>query len=186
MHIPFGGQASASSRRYHHWQMLTAADVMKPQVLTVQLDWNVEHLSCFLSENHISGAPVVDEFGLLCGMVSSIDIMNCLGGANRGKSGRMRFCERTRYNHDNPYAVHSRLLAGDSCAVNDSGEQMALVVDIMTPVILSVEPDMPLVKVAEAMLKADISRVLVTRERQLMGIISLSDVLSLVLNHTTR
>lgn len=186
MHIPFGGQASAPSRRYYHWQILTAADVMNTQVLTVQLDWNLEHLSCFLSEHHISAVPVVDEFDLLCGMVGAIDIMNCLCSAKRGSSGRTRFCERTRYNHNNPYAVHSRLLAGDSCAVHDNDEQVVLVVDIMTPVALKVESDMPLEKVAEAMLDADVGEVLVTRERQLMGIISLSDVLNRILHRAAR
>lgn len=175
MHIPYNG-LTPNSRVYKHWQTLTAADVMCSQVITAQIDWGIDYLARFLTERHISGAPVVDEFGLLCGIVSATDIMNYLGGGAGSQNGRTRFCERTRYNHNNPFAVHSRFLT-------HTDRQDAIVVDIMTPIILSVDPNMQLTKVAEAMCKADINRVLVTEGRQLKGIITISDLLEQILDN---
>ena len=53
---------------------ITAADVMNPNVLTVQDDMTVEELASFLVENEISGAPVEDSGGRLVGVVSVTDL----------------------------------------------------------------------------------------------------------------
>ena len=53
---------------------LTAADVMNPQVLAVRPEMTVHELSSFLTENQITGAPVLDRQGRLVGVVSETDI----------------------------------------------------------------------------------------------------------------
>ena len=45
----------------------------------VPLDWSMERLASFLTDHEISGAPVVDESGNLCGMVSVTDIVRQTG-----------------------------------------------------------------------------------------------------------
>src|SRR5688572_24908905 len=53
---------------------LTARDVMNREVLTVRVDLSVRELAAFLTENQISGAPVVDREGRLVGVVSLTDV----------------------------------------------------------------------------------------------------------------
>src|SRR5918994_7417679 len=53
---------------------LTAADVMNTQVLAVRPEMTVHELAAFLTENQITGAPVLDRQGRLVGVVSETDI----------------------------------------------------------------------------------------------------------------
>jgi predicted transcriptional regulator len=53
---------------------LTAKDIMNTNVMTVQEEMSVQALSAFLSEEEISGAPVVNSQGNLVGVVSVTDI----------------------------------------------------------------------------------------------------------------
>jgi predicted transcriptional regulator len=53
---------------------LTAKDVMNPKVLSVRDDMTLHELATFLTENEISGAPVLDDCGKLVGVVSLTDI----------------------------------------------------------------------------------------------------------------
>ena len=56
---------------------LNAADVMSTQVLAVRPDMSVHELAAFLTENQITGAPVLDAHGRLVGVVSETDIAEC-------------------------------------------------------------------------------------------------------------
>jgi predicted transcriptional regulator len=51
-----------------------AADVMNPQVLAVRPEMTVEKLAAYLTENQITGAPVLDHNRRLVGVVSQTDI----------------------------------------------------------------------------------------------------------------
>ena len=53
---------------------LTAKDVMNPRVLSVRDDMTLHELATFLTENEISGVPVLDSGGKLVGVVSLTDI----------------------------------------------------------------------------------------------------------------
>ena len=153
------------------WVAMTVADVMTPNVETVPLDWTMERLATFLTDRNISGAPVVDESGQLCGMVSATDIVR------QTASGLLDL-----NNRDESFSqglVDCELSDEDRRTFHESLDQMVMVMDIMTPVVFRVEPEMPLVQVADAMVKGHIHRVLVTEGKKLLGIVSSLDLLGI-------
>jgi tRNA nucleotidyltransferase (CCA-adding enzyme) len=62
----------------------TAAAVMNPEPSVLRDSWTVLEAALFLESSDLTGAPVVDASGKLCGFLSLRDIMNCRN------SGRMR------------------------------------------------------------------------------------------------
>ena len=55
-------------------RQLIAADLMSPDVMAVEPDMTVNELATFLTDHHITGAPVVDPRGRMVGVVSETDI----------------------------------------------------------------------------------------------------------------
>ncbi len=51
---------------------------MKSGVITVNLEASVQEVLKLLTENHVSGLVVVDEFGEIWGVISSIDVVAAL------------------------------------------------------------------------------------------------------------
>ncbi|HXY62692.1 MAG TPA: CBS domain-containing protein [Nitrospirota bacterium] len=56
--------------------MLTAKDIMTKKVITVTPDTSIEDLSSILVTNEISGVPVVDDSGMLYGIVTENDLIS--------------------------------------------------------------------------------------------------------------
>ncbi|HYA88296.1 MAG TPA: CBS domain-containing protein [Nitrospirota bacterium] len=56
--------------------MLTAKDIMTKKVITVTPDTSIEDLSSLLVKNEISGVPVVDDSGMLYGIVTENDLIS--------------------------------------------------------------------------------------------------------------
>jgi acetoin utilization protein AcuB len=50
------------------------ADIMTRDVVTVHRDWTVEEAADLMLERKISGAPVVDDNGQLCGVITQTDL----------------------------------------------------------------------------------------------------------------
>jgi len=59
----------------HLEQAATAGDIMTKNVLTVNQSWSLKNASIFFEEKDISGAPVINDDGHLCGMLTLRDIM---------------------------------------------------------------------------------------------------------------
>ncbi|MGD0154196.1 MAG: CBS domain-containing protein, partial [Thermacetogeniaceae bacterium] len=55
---------------------MLARDIMNKNVITVQEDASIEELARVLTENHISGAPVVNKEGKLVGIVTDADLIH--------------------------------------------------------------------------------------------------------------
>jgi CBS domain-containing protein len=55
---------------------LVARDVMSTEVVSVSPSMTVQELAVLLSERRISGVPVVDQKGVLIGIVSEADILS--------------------------------------------------------------------------------------------------------------
>lgn len=53
---------------------IKVADIMTREVVTVQRDWTVEEAADTLLAHKISGAPVVDDNGRLCGIITQTDL----------------------------------------------------------------------------------------------------------------
>lgn len=152
---------------------LTARDVMTEDVLTADPTWSIQQLADFLTENDISGAPVTDDDGNLLGVVSMSDIAQ--HSSLPGES-LLRPQLHKRYH----LGLESEYAAEDIQTFREHEWGEAAVEDLMTPMVFDVGEDTPVQNVADTMLKARIHRVLVTRERQLVGIITALDLVQLL------
>jgi len=55
--------------------MLNASDIMTTSVITVKKETNLKDLARLLYRNHINGVPVVDDDGLLIGIICESDLI---------------------------------------------------------------------------------------------------------------
>ena len=55
--------------------MLNASDIMTTEVITVKTNTSLKELARILYENHINGVPVVDDDGLLIGIICESDLI---------------------------------------------------------------------------------------------------------------
>ena len=145
---------------------IIAADVMNPNVLVVQEDMTVEELARFLVESEISGAPVVDPEGRLVGVVSVTDLARTTAD---------------RHNADFFVSEWGGTLRRDQIEeLRFGGETEMRVRDIMTPAIYSVDAETPIPEVAETLINSHIHRLLVTSGERVVGIVTSSDLLGLL------
>jgi len=152
-------------------RLITAADVMNPRVLTVRHDMTVRELAGFLVENDISGAPVEDGSGKLVGVVSVTDIAEALGEEEEDDEG-----ERSDFFASEWDGGMSREEIEDI----PPGATALTAADLMTPDVFTVGEETPVSEIAGAMIANHIHRLLVTREDRVVGIISTSDLLGLL------
>lgn len=151
---------------------ITAADVMNPNVLTVQEDMTVEELASFLVENEISGAPVQDPDGHLVGVVSVTDLARSVAeGADLAPD---------RPRPDFFVREWGETLRREDVEELRFGEAGLRVRDIMTPGIYSVDAQTPVPEVAETLIGSHIHRLLVTSDGKVVGIVTTSDLLGLL------
>lgn len=153
---------------------LTARDVMNPEVLTVRADMRVRELATFLLDNEISGAPVEDAAGKLVGVVSLTDVALAASegeqmSAEKGED-KPAFFARGWQDSLAPEEIRGFHVVDDEIEVRE----------IMTPAVFAVGEDAPVGKVASTMLEHHIHRLVVTRGEQLVGIITTSDLLGIL------
>lgn len=149
---------------------LTARDIMRTDVLSVPEDMSVSELAGLLTDRMISGAPVVDQDNRLCGVVSLTDIV-----ANEGKRQSIRGGE-----HVGDFFLQGwedELDETDLRPFHVMGDDDLSVSDIMTSIIYSVDESADLADMADAMISGRIHRLLVTRDDQMVGIVSTLDML---------
>ncbi len=160
---------------------LRARDVMTPDPITVRSDLSLPELGAFLVEQQISGAPVVDAHGLLVGVVSVNDLARAAGllaGLTTREPGDGFF---------RPGELHLVVgwnvpVAEDSLEAPFEGEMGDhTVAEIMSSLIYSVAEDTLVSEIARVMVTQRHHRVLVTRDDQLLGIVSSLDLASLLL-----
>lgn len=142
---------------------MLAREIMSSEVITVKGDATIEEIAHLLTEKDISGVPVVDDNGLILGMVTEKDLLY--------KDVEPRF----------PPVVE--LLGGLIFlkGVKHYNEELKKLVatkaeDIMTKNIVTVNGGMKVEKVAELMVEKDINRIPVVEEGKLVGIISRADI----------
>jgi CBS domain-containing protein len=141
--------------------MLTAADVMTTDVITVSPETTVQEIAILLHSKRISGVPVVDAAGQILGIVTEGDLIlrEAIAGEHRRSWWLSLF--------DDPNAV-----ARDYAKTHG---QVAK--DVMTTPIVSVGPATMLSEIAKTLERYRIKRVPVVKDNNLVGIVSRSNLL---------
>lgn len=148
---------------------LTAADVMKPDVMSVRSDMTAREAGLFLIENGISGALVLNGDEKASGVLSLTDIVEG-SGENRDflSTANPNFYRESwgsRFSREEITDLH----------VEDAD---VLVEDIMTPTVFTVPEGTPLSQVAQTMVSGHIHRLFVTGpDGDVTGIITTMDIL---------
>ena len=153
---------------------LVAKDVMNTELIKVRDDMTVAELAEFLVENEVSGVPVEDAEGRLVGVVSLSDIARSLTGRDEAV---MTHADTDYYLQSWEERFNAEDIAGLRIAESDE-----TVGEIMTPSILAVDEEMPIGKVAGKMIDARIHRLLVTRDTKVVGILTTTDLLGLLVD----
>jgi CBS-domain-containing membrane protein len=140
---------------------MKAADVMVSNVITVDVNATIGDTAALLLNNHISGAPVVDEKGGLVGIVSEGDLMRRPEiGTTRRHSWWLELIS-TEWASANEYIKsHSRKVA-----------------DVMTRDVITAKPDTPLGEVAALLERKRIKRVPIVEGAKLVGLVSRANIL---------
>jgi CBS domain-containing protein len=135
---------------------MKAQDIMTSPVITVGLDTPVQDIAQLLLQSGISAVPVVDDKGLLAGIVSEGDLMHRpeLGTERQGNWWLDLFGDRARWSEQ--YA-------------RSHGQRAR---DVMTEGVISVDEQTPVSQIASLLEKHRIKRVPVLRDQKLIGIVS--------------
>jgi len=163
------GQRSERDRRVffgkpHGGVAMRAMDVMTANVITVDPGTSVQAVAKLLSEQAISGVPVVDATGLLVGIVSEGDLLHRL---ETGTERRREPLTRHRRSWWLETIGSPQELARDYLKSHGRTAE-----DVMTREVVSVTETVELADVAMLLETKRIKRVPVLRDGKLVGIVS--------------
>jgi len=134
-------------------------DIMNTSIKTATADTLIKDIASIMCFNKISGVPVIDNDGILIGVLSEKDILKAMfPGVNQVmQDGAPTDFESMEFDY-------KEIL--DKKAA-----------DLMTQTVASVTADMPLLKAASMMCLKNIRRIPVTdKNNKLTGIVSIGDV----------
>jgi CBS-domain-containing membrane protein len=146
---------------------LKAADIMSRDVITVPQQMSLQAAACLLAQAHVSGAPVVDEYGRCVGVLSATDLVHWVG---RGEQAAKRRLDRaSRYFCCDWEVVSLKSLPPDAVSRH------------MTTDLVTAGPDTGITELARWMRDAHIHRIVVTDDQgRPVGIVTSMDVLAAV------
>ncbi len=151
------------------WSVVTARDIMRSDVVVVSYASPLSDIERTLSENRISGAPVVDEAGHIIGIVSMKDIIE-------------RYAQdpetRPRRGSGFYHLSMEELDDGNFNSFEVPAESEDTAADVMTAEIYAVDVSDDLKAVAKAMHSRGIHRVLVQEDGKHVGLISTMEILA--------
>jgi CBS domain-containing protein len=137
---------------------MKAKDIMSRDVITLSPGNSVAHAAQIMLDNAISGLPVLDNDGILVGVVTEGDLIRRMGVGLVSSSGIS-----TREATDSFVKSHSWRVE-----------------DAMTKPAIAVDEQATVEDIALIFTKRNIKRVLVVREGQLVGVVSRADMLGLI------
>jgi CBS domain-containing protein len=144
---------------------MRARELMTTAVVTLSPDASIREVARVLSERGISGAPVVDDEGLLLGVVTEGDLIHRLAiPADRKRSWLRRLLSSP--------AMQA------ACYARTHGRRAE---DLMTTKLVMVEEDAPAELVASLLERHGIRRLPVVRDGRVVGIISRADLTRAIL-----
>ena len=142
---------------------MRALEIMTSPVITASPTMTIQAVAKLLSDNRISGVPVVDDAtGQVLGMISEGDLMR------RVETGTGR--EQRSWWLDCLAGTRERA----SIYVKEHGH---IVRDVMSEHVISIERDTPLKEIADILVRNRIKRVPVMEDGKLVGIVSRADLI---------
>jgi CBS domain-containing protein len=143
---------------------MKARDVMVARSLQVKPYSSIREVAQIFVDRRISAVPVVDDQGKLVGIVSEGDLMH------RSEAGT----ERRR-------SWWLRALASDETLASEYVKAHARkVMNVMTQHVITAAPDAPLHQIATLLEKNSIKRVPIVKDGQVVGIVSLANLVRAV------
>lgn len=144
---------------------MKARDVMISPVITVGENETVRDLAKLLIAKRISAAPVVDGAGKVIGIVTEADLLH------RAEAGTER-----------PVSWWLSLISGDRALADDYVKSHTVKVkDVMTRDVKTVDPDTPLVEIADLFEEQHIKRVpIVSKGGDLVGLVSRANIIQAI------
>lgn len=142
--------------------MLRARDFMQTALLTVSPETSIIDIHKLFVEEEIHGAPVIDDAGLVRGVVSTLDLL-------RAVNDEVDPAQMTQ-----SYFGSEWSLAGDELPARLREVTAA---DVMTRALVAVRSDTTIVEVARVMREQHVHRVLVIDDRELVGVVTTFDLL---------
>ncbi|MFC0389578.1 CBS domain-containing protein [Muricoccus vinaceus] len=146
-------------------ESLSARDLMTREVVSIPPSMPVSAVAQLLSERGISAVPVISSAGTLLGIVTELDLIRRLSGAEDGLPGWLRRLFGNRDRDAERYAQVNGMLAED----------------VMTRSVITVGEDASVEHIAHIMEERGIRRVPVLRDGQLVGLVSRADLLQALL-----
>ena len=147
----------------------TARDIMTPHIKSVPESWPMQKFGHFLTENGITGSPVVDDLGEIVGIATLTDIadfhLNNVDPAHETDMSQDEQKEARRLRQS---------------LFEEMVNMPVEVRDIMTPILVSVSEDTPTKEIARRMMEEHLHRIFVKSDSHVVGIITTFDILRLV------
>ena len=158
----------------------TARDVMQTSLLTISSDASLVELERFLLNNQVGGAPVVDDQQLV-GVVSRSDIVRQLD-LEQGLADIL-----VDYQRDGSSPTPRSSPRADEWIASAAAERFRdlRVRDVMIRDVITASPDASVQQVARTMLDNGVHRVLITEDDFLLGIVTSTDLMRLVVEHAS-
>jgi len=155
---------------------LTAKDIMKKDVITVPMDMTVHELANLFTEKMISGAPVVNQENKLVGVVSLTDIV-------RNDDRRVKVVSDNSRTNYYLHGWEDKLTREEMFELHVEENQDLSVKEIMTPLLFQVPETQSLSDLADMMIVGRIHRLFVTKNEQIVGIITTLNMLKAIRDH---
>jgi CBS-domain-containing membrane protein len=153
---------------------LVAKDLMSDVMTTIPRDMGMQAAARWLSQIHISGAPVVDDQGRCVGVLSSSDFVACCA-ANHTP------CTKHRAEANRGPCAFPDCVSSEWQMVNVAESVESLVCDHMTPDPATARPETTITQLARMMRDAHIHRlIIVDDQRRPLGIVSTTDIVAAV------
>ncbi|MBX3427662.1 MAG: CBS domain-containing protein [Pirellulales bacterium] len=154
---------------------LTAADILQRDLVTIGPRDSLRDALDLMTENHVSGLPVVDERDVCVGLISATDILNHeeehAGDATADGADMVEFF--------NAETGKWESLRASSFSLEKFGD--TLVQELMTRELICVPLEATIPEIARTLADADVHRALVlTRSGGLRGIISAMDLVRVI------
>jgi predicted transcriptional regulator len=147
---------------------LLAKDIMTSDVICVNMNMDLREVAKLFTEKKITGAPVLDDQDNLIGVVSLTDLVG------HELSGDQEVNIESDFYSQLPEEVSFK----KGFHIEDFNS--AKVSEIMTPTLITAEETSPVNQLASIMLHRHVHRIIITKDKQVKGIVSTMDLLKLL------